>query len=714
MASGDYDGSQGPPACEVISQDFLCCTLCHESFRDPRLLPCLHTFCAECLEKFASELEHQQVKDQDEVKRDELCVRLREFPCPECDSNIEVPDGGVQEFPNNSFMDSLQGAVAGQQRIAEEQRCTSCEEGDLAVMWCHDCNTYLCDECHSAHARFRAMRVHKVYTLEEMRDMNINEYLHQKPLFCMSHPDEVLKFYCTECGTAVCRDCKITAHDGHKAEEITVAAEGVRGQIAGLLTSLDQASGMTANQLEGLKQHSTQYETDLEGIIRNVQKQVDYIHDLVHKFSQQLIEDLDRKSCSAEKDMKSEREALEDKLLSLQTCNDFLHAVLTHSSDAELIANKNQLLQHLNLLRKHEPTCNVKRCKLEYHVDYMEDEFRKFLGRVTAHNITVPSEERGEGDGNVAVDHRDGSPYQRRSPPRESHDSSGSDAGTYSLEEGASPCSSPTPQDYPELKTATQTKFFRTRSSSEDQFDAVTGLSVTSSGEIVVADYGNGKVKVFNKYGQAKWRFGPPSNIQKPWDVKALPDGHLMVTDYRTKDARIFTMLGQFVRRFAEFVPDPSGIAVRKNGDIIITNVNSINKAVIIFNNSGEEVFRIEDAKLQWPRYVAVNVNDDIIVSDIKARCVIAFTPDGKQKWQYVVQKGVEGVCCDKHGHVIISDRGSNRIHLLTADGHFRCYLLTQADGLDNPKAIAIDRDGQLVVGQRDGMVKIFRYLNKR
>ncbi|XP_066272606.1 tripartite motif-containing protein 2-like [Branchiostoma lanceolatum] len=35
-----------------ISGDFLECTICLEPFKDPKILPCLHTFCKGCLEKF--------------------------------------------------------------------------------------------------------------------------------------------------------------------------------------------------------------------------------------------------------------------------------------------------------------------------------------------------------------------------------------------------------------------------------------------------------------------------------------------------------------------------------------------------------------------------------------------------------------------------------------------------------------------------------------
>ena len=37
---------------EVIPREFLNCRLCNEEFQDPKLLPCLHSFCRACLSSY--------------------------------------------------------------------------------------------------------------------------------------------------------------------------------------------------------------------------------------------------------------------------------------------------------------------------------------------------------------------------------------------------------------------------------------------------------------------------------------------------------------------------------------------------------------------------------------------------------------------------------------------------------------------------------------
>lgn len=64
-------------------QRLLQCAICLDKFKDPKLLPCQHTFClTPCLEGL---VEH----------------RTRSLRCPECRADHFVPRGGPAKYPNN-------------------------------------------------------------------------------------------------------------------------------------------------------------------------------------------------------------------------------------------------------------------------------------------------------------------------------------------------------------------------------------------------------------------------------------------------------------------------------------------------------------------------------------------------------------------------------------------------------------------------------------
>ena len=68
------------------------CAICLEMLRDPRMLPCQHTFCLECLEKLSKmNLGNGKTLDCS------LCKRTHDLPI----------QNGVKGFPKNMLMKSL-------------------------------------------------------------------------------------------------------------------------------------------------------------------------------------------------------------------------------------------------------------------------------------------------------------------------------------------------------------------------------------------------------------------------------------------------------------------------------------------------------------------------------------------------------------------------------------------------------------------------------
>ena len=88
-ASGDSDLSRN------LRDQFLQCRICLEGLKDPKTLPCLHTFCAQCLAYYIdyNRLDH------------------RKFACPICRRHIYIPKDGVGAFPDSFFVQSLNDAL---------------------------------------------------------------------------------------------------------------------------------------------------------------------------------------------------------------------------------------------------------------------------------------------------------------------------------------------------------------------------------------------------------------------------------------------------------------------------------------------------------------------------------------------------------------------------------------------------------------------------
>jgi len=70
------------------------CSICCETFNDPRQLPCIHTYCLECIRGFSTD-------------------KLPGFkaPCPLCRKTFRIPDGGVDSLPKNFYFDQMKAIL---------------------------------------------------------------------------------------------------------------------------------------------------------------------------------------------------------------------------------------------------------------------------------------------------------------------------------------------------------------------------------------------------------------------------------------------------------------------------------------------------------------------------------------------------------------------------------------------------------------------------
>ncbi|XP_066270078.1 tripartite motif-containing protein 3-like [Branchiostoma lanceolatum] len=131
-------------------QEFLVCGICLDHFTLPKILPCAHTFCQDCLETYAG--------------------RRRFIYCPNCRRVVELdPASGVRGLPGNFWVTNLRDVIAERDVENPEakghlqgNRC-KLHPGEQCRHFCQDCHVPVCGECvfseHNGHALERMERV---------------------------------------------------------------------------------------------------------------------------------------------------------------------------------------------------------------------------------------------------------------------------------------------------------------------------------------------------------------------------------------------------------------------------------------------------------------------------------------------------------------------------------------------------------------------------
>ena len=159
----------------------------------------------------------------------------------------------------------------------------------------------------------------------------------------------------------------------------------------------------------------------------------------------------------------------------------------------------------------------------------------------------------------------------------------------------------------------------------------------------------------------------------------------------------------------------PWGICINNRQQIIVGLQAGWRKypiKLVIYSPDGSTVLR----EIETPAFrsgitnMKQNGNGDYLVADFYSlRCIGS---KGGYKWGYHLEgiASVSGIACDKYNNIIIAEYRNDKISLLSSKGKLVTILLTQEDGIRNPRSLSIDKYGQLWIGQ-DHSLKVVKYL---
>ena len=172
------------------------CAVCFRDGHNRRVLKCLHSFCASCI-------------DQLVVSNAGAEGREHEVTCPLCRTRTRLPKNGAAGLPKDTT-----------KRVVEELQCESCKgkgESEQPGVWCVKCKCALClkhlvEHMSSGLGPSSHIIIGDLPKPGASRGMAYNDSLS----LCEEH-DEPLKFFCISCDVPVCGHCTaIGRHSDHQ------------------------------------------------------------------------------------------------------------------------------------------------------------------------------------------------------------------------------------------------------------------------------------------------------------------------------------------------------------------------------------------------------------------------------------------------------------------------------------------------------------------
>ena len=162
-------------------QQEVTCPLCLDTFEDPRVLTCQHTYCKKCLESLLSRSISSTVV------------------CPECRKTTQTSIGGVSDLPVAFKINRLKQLVSRMQ-LQEKEKAVVGQE---------------------------VLATPSSYSRASTASQ------------CVQHPSQPLDMYCRKCEEVVCRDCILFGkHSNHSYDKLVVAANEDRDTVAQKLRGL--------------------------------------------------------------------------------------------------------------------------------------------------------------------------------------------------------------------------------------------------------------------------------------------------------------------------------------------------------------------------------------------------------------------------------------------------------------------------------------------
>lgn len=300
----------------------LTCNICLQRLKEPKLLPCLHSYCLHCLEKLCyPPTETLGKNDTGEeslnLKPDELTKKgdnslpesistsevhveesqststapntnekLNSIQCPTCNGTCEIPPDGVEGLTTNFVLLSM---IKTAELLTKNAQCEICKLRDLvedAVAFCTDCSDMLCKSCWQNHTFTRFTLTHKIVPLDEVKDHVLDSAIkNQSAMKCKDHCEEILKYFCSDCRCLLCRECLLLSHQGHSCVSSSVAAQARREDLKSLLYGFNE-------RLVSIRTDETQeYEMQMERINKAENIEVEKINDFYSNFVNAIEKD---------------------------------------------------------------------------------------------------------------------------------------------------------------------------------------------------------------------------------------------------------------------------------------------------------------------------------------------------------------------------------------------------------------------------------------
>ncbi|XP_035677102.1 tripartite motif-containing protein 3-like [Branchiostoma floridae] len=707
-------------ASDDFDDQFLTCPVCMPHFRDPRILPCLHTFCKGCLEEWVT--------------------KQQPLECPTCRTQVSLPDQGVDGLKTNFYVNNLLDFAAAKKGAEPGVPCQICEgnrEGSKS--WCADCAILMCDSCTLLHRKFPSSKDHEVTTEEILKAEEGRSKFHRKR-HCDKHKKYELEFYCEICKTLVCTACTVVDHrpgKDHNPVEIATVAQKRKDTLQGLLQDIDPRLNEIEASVKEVERKMSNLMPSREEATNRANACFNQLVDLLREREKEIVGQIDEQCRADGKALQTKKEAIEFELVGLTSARTFCQQAVEHGSDVHVVEVGNQVQTRVETLLAKQLDLESNWSEFQFVENTAVANFKKAIGDLggvktdidaskcevvvktavegfecIAELTTMNQEGRPCVTNSRAVTANMKDPSEHNVPTQLQMKYGGeweisyvpTVTGIHRLEvQVNSEQVGGSPFDVQVHGKETPALTIGQKGRGVGELNWPLGVAVDKDGNIAVVEKGNKRVQVFDgRRGRSLSTFAVEG--EKAFGIDVDSNGMFLVTSWgKNYGIRRYSKEGKLLNTFQpDCMKHPLGVAVLQDGRMVVADNKQ--KSCLLLQPDGSLIREIGKGQLRSPYFVSVDESRDVLfVTDNSAHKVFAFNLGGKLMFDFGKQGDNDGemknphcVRVDPAGNVIVGNAGDGRVQVFGHDGTFTQKIATVEDGYAT--GIALTHDGNIVV----------------
>ena len=619
-------------------EEQLNCSICLDTYTNPKLLQCFHVYCQQCL-----------VPLVDRDQRGQLGLT-----CPICRQVTPVPNRGVAGLQSAFHINYLLELQDSFQKL--DNPAAALEE---AVGGTTDA------------APPREAIQH-----------------------CFKHPEEELKLYCETCGELVCLKCAIKGgkHCSHDYKELDKAFQEYKQEITSSLEPMERLVATLKGVLAQLNTCCGEISDQREATEDEIHTTFRRLQEVLNVRETELVHQLHRITQSKLKALAVQRDKIETILAQLSSCLLFMgESLRTAKKDDALMMKTNTVNTVKELTTQLQP--DILKPSTEADIVFLAladlHSMCRDYGQVFAQGPQDPSKCHATGKGlEVAVAEKSTRILHTELPVEKLGTpilTIGGVGGAWGVAINHRREVVVTDRDrhcihvfYP---SGEKLQTFGTHGSGKGQFNKPRGVAVDGEGNILVADTWNHRIQMFTAEGQFLTAVGTggcgPLQFLHPIDI-AISD-KVYVVDFSNHRVQVLNLDLTFSHTFGKkgshkkLFQYPHGIACDSTRKVYVTDKD--NHRIQVFTAKGKFLRMFGQygqgrGKLAYPVGVAID-SGIVYVSEGGNNRVSLFTSEG----QFVTSFGSRGeelgkfdvptgLALDSSGILYACDYGNNRIQL--------------------------------------------------